>query len=60
MTVKSVDDLKPAANKLANRPEVLAVEYLDKKNVFGSKASIKEMQKFKSKVKKQQPPTSKD
>ena len=43
MTVNSVSDLKTAANRLATRPEVLAVEYLDKKNVFGSKASIKEM-----------------
>lgn len=33
----------------------MAVEYLDHKNVFGRSASIEEMQKFKSKVKKQTP-----
>lgn len=34
---------------------MLAVEFLDRKNVFGSKATIDEMSKFKSKVKKQTP-----
>ena len=42
------------ANNLKQRKEVLAVEWLDKKKVFGDKASIDEMSSFKSKVKKQE------
>ena len=33
----------------------LACEYLDKKRVFGTKATVSEMASFKSKVKKQDP-----
>jgi len=36
------------------RKEVLAVEWLDKKKVFGDKASIEEMSAFKSRVKRQE------
>ena len=52
MTVKSIEDLVTVANILKTRPEVLAVEYLDRKRIFGDKANISEMSKFKSKVKK--------
>ena len=55
LTVSSLDDLRPAAELLKELPDVLAVEFLDRKNVFGIKASIDEMSKFKSKVKKQTP-----
>lgn len=48
-------DLKRVSEVIAQRKEVLAVEYLDKKNVFGKKASVDEMSSFKSKVKKQDP-----
>ena len=34
---------------------VLSIEFLDQKNVFGMKASMSEMSKFKSKIKKQTP-----
>ena len=34
---------------------VLSIEFLDQKNVFGLKASMEEMSKFKSKIKKQVP-----
>ena len=44
--------LSKLASKLAERKEVLAVEYLDKKRVFGMKASLEEMKSFKSKVKR--------
>ena len=54
MTVAELDYLKPAAMLIKSLPQVLAVEFLDKKRVFGDKASIKEMQKFKSRVKKVQ------
>lgn len=47
-----IKSLKKLAEKLADRKEVLAVEYLDKKKVFGIKASLDEMKTFKSKVKK--------
>jgi hypothetical protein len=49
----SLDDIKPAARKLKSNHFILAVEYLDMKNVFGMKANVDEMAKFKSKVKKQ-------
>ena len=49
----SLDDIKPAAKKLKYNQHVLAVEFLDQKNVFGMKASVEEMAKFKSNVKKQ-------
>ena len=39
---------------LKKRSEILACEYLDKKKMFGDKASIDEMSSFKSKVKKQE------
>jgi len=46
--------LKKIANNLKLRKEVLAVEWLDKKKLFGDKASIEEMSAFKSRVKKQE------
>ena len=36
------------------RKEVLAVEWLDKKKLFGDKASLDEMSSFKTRVKKQE------
>ena len=42
--------LKKLAEKLASQKEVLAVEYMNKKRVFGMKASLDEMKSFKSKV----------
>ena len=55
LTISSLDDLRKAADIIKELPDVLAVEFLDRKNVFGSKATIDEMSKFKSKVKKQNP-----
>ena len=55
MTISNIKDLKTVAAILQKSPEVLAVEYLDKQLVYGDKASIAEMSKFKSKVKKQAP-----
>ena len=43
------------AKLLSGRPEVLAVEWLNKKVIFGSKAELQEMSAFKSKVKKVTP-----
>ena len=50
--ISSLEDLRKAANIIKELPDVLAVEFLDRKNVFGSKATIDEMSRFKSKVKK--------
>ena len=55
LNVASLDDLKPAAELLKELPDILAIEFLDRKNVFGKKATIDEMSRFKSKVKKQTP-----
>jgi hypothetical protein len=55
LTVASLDDLRQAAELIKELPDVLAVEFLDRKNLFGSKATIDEMSKFRSKVKKQTP-----
>lgn len=38
-----LNELRPAAEVLANRKEILAVEYLQKKRVFGKLADIDEM-----------------
>lgn len=46
-------DMKKIANNLKSQAEILAVEWLDKKKIFGDKASLDEMSSFKSKVKKQ-------
>ena len=53
IVVDTQNDMKKIANNLKMRPEILAVEWLDKKKVFGDKASLDEMSSFKSKVKKQ-------
>ena len=53
MTVDKVKDAKKVAQQIAKRKEILAVEFLDKKKVFGEKASLDEMSSFKSKVVKQ-------
>eukprot|EP00354_Favella_ehrenbergii_P011555 CAMPEP_0170464664 /NCGR_PEP_ID=MMETSP0123-20130129/9303_1 /TAXON_ID=182087 /ORGANISM="Favella ehrenbergii, Strain Fehren 1" /LENGTH=61 /DNA_ID=CAMNT_0010730377 /DNA_START=518 /DNA_END=703 /DNA_ORIENTATION=- len=53
MTVNAKADFKKIANNLKQQKEVLAVEWLDKKKIFGDKASIEEMSAFKSRVKKQ-------
>ena len=45
--------MREICKALKKKPEMLACEYLDKKRVFGDKASIDEMSSFKSKVKKQ-------
>ena len=55
VALKDLLDLKRVAKVLSKRNEVLAIEYLDKKRVFGEKASLREMSSFKSKVKKQTP-----
>ena len=44
--------MKELCKALKKKPELLACEFLDKKRVFGDKASIDEMSSFKSKVKK--------
>ena len=46
--------MKELCKALKKKPELLACEFLDKKKVFGDKASINEMSSFKSKVKKQE------
>ena len=53
ITVDDLKDQKKIANNLKLRKEVLAVEWLDKKKLFGDKATIDEMSAFKSRVKKQ-------
>ena len=50
---KAISTYVPTADK-ATSP-ILAVEYLDHKNIFGRQADLKEMQKFKSRVRKQTP-----
>ena len=55
VSLKDLMDLKRVAKVLSKRKEVLAIEYLDKKRVFGEKAALREMSGFKSKVKKQTP-----
>ena len=45
-------DLRTIAKILSKRPEVLAVEWLNKKIIYGVKAEIEEMSNFKTKVKK--------
>ena len=52
-TVGDQNDFKKIANNLKQREEIMAVEWLDRKKVFGHKATIEEMSAFKSKVKKQ-------
>jgi len=52
ITVDDLKDQKKIANNLKLRKEVLAVEWLDKKKLFGDRASIDEMSAFKSRVKK--------
>ena len=51
MSIGSIADLKTVAELIKTMPQVLAVEYLDSKRIFGDKANLQEMQKFKSKVK---------
>lgn len=55
-----LNELRPAADALSNRKEILAVEYLQKKRIFGKYSDIDEMASFKSKIKKQKPPPSKE
>lgn len=52
-TIKSSH--KKVAKILINDPNVLAVEFLQNQVEYGMKASIKEMNKHKRKVKKQDP-----
>ena len=54
VTVGSINQMKNLCKALKKKPEMLACEFLDKKRVFGDKASIDEMSSFKSKVKKQE------
>ena len=54
VTVGNIDEMKMLCKALKKRPELLACEFLDKKRIFGDKASIDEMSSFKSKVKKQE------
>ena len=53
VTTGSILQMKNLCKSLKKKSEMLACEYLDKKRVFGDKASIEEMSSFKSKVKKQ-------
>ena len=53
VTTGSILEMKNLCKALKKKSEMLACEYLDKKRVFGDKASIDEMSSFKSKVKKQ-------
>ena len=53
VTTGSILQMREICKALKKKPEMLACEYLDKKRVFGDKASIDEMSSFKSKVKKQ-------
>ena len=46
-----LDEMKEVCKALSKRKEILACEYLDKKRVFGDKASLDEMSSFKSRVK---------
>ena len=54
VTVGSINEMKNLCKALKKKTEMLACEFLDKKRVFGDKASIDEMSSFKSKVKKQE------
>lgn len=54
VTLGEIKDIKPALKALKELPEILAIEFLNKKNVFGVKATIKEMSRFKPKIKKQE------
>ena len=47
--------MKEVCKALQKRKEILACEYLDRKRVFGDKASLDEMSSFKSRVKQQEP-----
>jgi hypothetical protein len=51
-TVSLQTDFKFIAKILSKRPEVLAIEWLNKKILFGIKADLNEMSGFKSKIKK--------
>ena len=46
-----LNEMKEVCKALQKRKEILACEYLDKKRVFGDKASLDEMSSFKSRVK---------
>ena len=52
ISVEKVEDLKPIARVLSKRKEILAVEFLQRQRFFGEKASLDEMNAFKSKVRK--------
>jgi hypothetical protein len=54
--MSSKDELRPAADILSKRKEILATEFLQKKRIFGVFADIEEMAKFRSKVTKVEPP----
>ena len=49
-----LSELKEAAEELTKRDEVLAVEWFQKRRLFGIKADINEMAKFNSKIRKQE------
>ena len=51
-----MDQLKIAALALSEYKEILAVEYLQNKRIFGKQASIEEMASFRSKIKPEEPP----
>jgi len=52
VAMADLEDIKPAVRVLKELHEILAIEWLMKKNVFGVKATIKEMAKFRPKIKK--------
>lgn len=50
-----ISELKKAAEILKYRDEILACEWLQRRRLFGLKADIDEMAKFKSKIRKEEP-----
>lgn len=52
-TCEKQKDQQKIANNLKFQKEVLAIEWLDKKKLFGDKASLEEMSGFTSRVKRQ-------
>lgn len=54
--MSSLNELKPAADILSKRQEVLGLEWLQKKRLFGVRADLDEMASFKTKIKRQEQP----
>ena len=52
VTTGSIREMRALCTALKKKTEMLACEFLEKKKIFGDKASIDEMSSFKSKVRK--------